>query len=194
MQFNMYHHYTVDEHTLQAIDAMSEIEHGRHARQHPLSSEIFAKIINRRALYLAMLLHDTGKGDGDQQVEGEKSARAACERLGLPQEEVDLVGWLVRHHLEMSDVAQKRDISDPRTIAQFAKLVGTVERLRLLLVLTVADIRAVGPSVWNDWKGQLLRDLYRLTEATLHGGRSDEESVRAIFLNCRRGQGELSSA
>lgn len=179
MQFNMYHHYTVDEHTLQAIDAMSEIEHGRHARQHPLSSEIFAKIINRRALYLAMLLHDTGKGDGDQQVEGEKSARAACERLGLPQEEVDLVGWLVRHHLEMSDVAQKRDISDPRTIAQFAKLVGTVERLRLLLVLTVADIRAVGPSVWNDWKGQLLRDLYRLTEATLHGGRSDEESVRA---------------
>ena len=179
MQFNMYHHYTVDEHTLQAIDTMSEIEHGRHKDRHPLSSDIFSKIINRRALYLAMLLHDTGKGDGDQQIEGEKSARAACERLGLPAEEVDLVGWLVRHHLEMSDVAQKRDISDPRTIAQFAKLVGTVERLRLLLVLTVSDIRAVGPSVWNDWKGQLLRDLYRLTEATLHGGRSDEESVRA---------------
>lgn len=179
MQFNMYHHYTVDEHTLQAIDMMSEIEHGRHKERHPLSSEIFSKIINRRALYLAMLLHDTGKGEGDQQVEGEKSARAACERLGLPQEEVDLVGWLVGNHLVMSDVAQKRDISDPRTIAQFAKVVGNVERLRLLLVLTVSDIRAVGPSVWNDWKGQLLRDLYRLTEATLHGGRSDEESVRA---------------
>jgi len=179
MQFNMYHHYTVDEHTLQAIDAMSEIEHGRHKSQHPLSTEIFSKIINRRALYLAMLLHDTGKGEGDQQIEGEKSARAACERLGLPQEEIDLVGWLVRHHLVMSDVAQKRDISDPRTIAQFAALVGNVERLRLLLVLTVADIRAVGPALWNDWKGQLLRDLYRLTEATLHGGRSDEEAVRA---------------
>ncbi len=179
MQFNMYHHYTVDEHTLQAIDAISEIEHGRHKDQHPLATEIFSKIINRRALYLAMLLHDTGKGDGDQQVEGEKSARSACERLGLPPEEVDLVGWLVRHHLVMSDVAQKRDISDPRTIAQFAAVVGNVERLRLLLVLTVADIRAVGPAVWNDWKGQLLRDLYRLTEATLHGGRSDEESVRA---------------
>jgi len=96
----------------------------------------------------------------------------------LPQEEVDLVGWLVRHHLVMSDVAQKRDISDPRTVAQFAKIVGSVERLRLLLVLTVSDIRAVGPSVWNDWKGQLLRDLYRLTEAALHGGRSDEEGVR----------------
>jgi [protein-PII] uridylyltransferase len=177
MQFNMYHHFTVDEHTLRAIDAMSEIENGRHRDQHPLASEIFAKIINRRALYLAMLLHDTGKGGGDQQVEGEKAARAACERLGLPREEVDLIGWLVRHHLVMSDVAQKRDIGDPRTVAQFAEIVGSVERLRLLLVLTVADIRAVG-NVWNDWKGQLLRDLYRLTEAVLHGGRSDEQSVR----------------
>ncbi|MEZ5959666.1 MAG: [protein-PII] uridylyltransferase [Hyphomonadaceae bacterium] len=178
MQFNMYHHYTVDEHTLRAIDAISEIEHGAHKDQHPLASDIFPKIINRRALYLAMLLHDTGKGDGDQQIEGEKSARAACERLGLPQEEVDLVGWLVGNHLVMSDVAQKRDIGDPRTVAQFSKIVGNVERLRLLLVLTVADIRAVG-NVWNDWKGQLLRDLYRLTEAALHGGRSDEEGVRA---------------
>jgi [protein-PII] uridylyltransferase len=179
MQFNMYHHYTVDAHTLQAIETMSEIERGEHKDRHPLSSAIFSKIINRRALYLAMLLHDTGKGGGDQQIEGEKSARAACERLGLPKEEVDLVGWLVRHHLVMSDVAQKRDIGDPRTVAQFAGIVGTVERLRLLLVLTVSDIRAVGPNLWNDWKGQLLRDLYRLTEAALHGGRSDEEGVRA---------------
>ena len=158
---------------------MSEIEHGEHKEQHPLATEIFSKIINRRALYLAMLLHDTGKGEGDQQIEGEKIARAACERLGLPEEEVELVGWLVRHHLVMSDVAQKRDIADPRTVAQFAELVGDIERLRLLLVLTVADIRAVGPGVWNDWKGQLLRDLYRLTEAAFHGGRSDEEGVRA---------------
>jgi [protein-PII] uridylyltransferase len=179
MQFNMYHHYTVDAHTLQAIETMSEIERGQHKDRHPLATSIFPKIINRRALYLAMLLHDTGKGGGDQQIEGEKSARAACERLGLPKEEVDLVGWLVRHHLVMSDVAQKRDIGDPRTVVQFAKTVGTVERLRLLLILTVADIRAVGPSIWNDWKGQLLRDLYRLTEAALHGGRSDEDGVRA---------------
>ncbi len=178
MQFNMYHHYTVDEHTLQAIGAMSEIERGVHKDRHPLATEIFPKIINRRALYLAMLLHDTGKGEGDQQIEGEKSARAACTRLGLPQEEVDLVGWLVGHHLVMSDFAQKRDIGDPRTVERFAKIVGTVERLRLLLVLTVSDIRAVGPTVWNDWKGQLLRDLYRLTEAALHGGRSDEIGVR----------------
>ncbi len=179
MQFNMYHHYTVDEHTLRAVDAISEIERGRHEAEHPLATSIFSKIINRRALYLAMLLHDTGKGEGDQQVEGEKSARAAGVRLGLPPDEVDLIAWLVRHHLVMNDFAQRRDIGDPRTVTQFAAIVGTVERLRLLLVLTVADIRAVGPNLWNSWKGQLLRDLYRLTEAALHGGRSGEAGVRA---------------
>lgn len=178
MQFNMYHHYTVDEHTLRAIQAISDIEHGRFANEHPLATSILPKIVNRRALFLAMLLHDTGKGHGDQQIEGEKSARAACARLGLPEEEGELVAWLVRHHLVMSDVAQKRDIGDPRTVANFAQIVGTLERLRLLLVLTVADIRAVGPGVWNGWKGQLLRDLYRLTEAVFHGGRTDEAAVR----------------
>lgn len=178
MQFNMYHHYTVDEHTLRAISVISDIEHGRCAAEHPLATEIFPKIVNRRALFLAMLLHDTGKGIGDQQEEGEKTAMAACTRLGLPQEEVELVGWLVRRHLLMSDVAQKRDIGDPATVAAFAEAVGTLERLRLLLVLTVADIRAVGPGVWNGWKGQLLRDLYRVTEAAFHGGRTDEVSVR----------------
>ncbi len=181
MQFNMYHHYTVDEHTLQAIDVISEIERGEHKEHHPLATSIFPKIINRHVLYLAMLMHDTGKGDGDQQVDGQKAALAASHRLGLSREEAELVGWLVRHHLVMSETAQKRDISDPRTVAQFAKIVGNLERLRLLLVLTVADMRAVGPGVWNDWKGQLLRDLYRLTEATLHGGRSDEKDVRAVL-------------
>ncbi|MGE0830024.1 MAG: [protein-PII] uridylyltransferase [Hyphomonadaceae bacterium] len=178
MQFNMYHHFTVDEHTLRAIEIISRIEHGLEKDEHPLATDIFPKIIQRRALYLAMMFHDTGKGIGDQQVMGEKAARAACERLGLPQEEVDLVGWLVRHHLDMSDTAQKRDIGDPRTVSQFAELVGTVERLRLLLVLTIADIRAVGPGVWNGFKGQLLRDLYGLTEAALKGGRTDEAGVR----------------
>ncbi len=178
MQFNMYHHYTVDEHTLRAVEVISDIEKGRCAAEHPLATAIFPKIVNRRALYLAMLLHDTGKGIGDQQEEGEKTAMAACARLGMSKEEVELVGWLVRHHLLMSDVAQKRDIGDPRTVATFAEAVGTLEQLRLLLVLTVADIRAVGPGVWNGWKGQLLRDLYRLTEAAYHGGRTDEVGVR----------------
>ncbi|MET0182689.1 MAG: [protein-PII] uridylyltransferase, partial [Caulobacterales bacterium] len=186
MQFNMYHHFTVDEHTLRAVDYISDIEKGRFGADHPLSTEVFPKIVNRRALYLAMLLHDTGKGIGDQQIEGEISARGACERLGLPDEEVELVGWLVRHHLDMSDFAQKRDIGDPRTIAQFAEIVGTRERLRLLLVLTVADIRAVGPGVWNGWKGQLLRDLFHLTEAALLGGRTDEAGVQAHLAELAR--------
>ncbi|MDX2274199.1 MAG: [protein-PII] uridylyltransferase [Hyphomonadaceae bacterium] len=178
MQFNMYHHFTVDEHTLRGIAAISEIEKGRYGDHNPLATSLMPKIINRRALYLAMLLHDTGKGDGDQQIEGAKSARTACERLGLPEEEVELISWLVGHHLEMSDCAQKRDISDPRTVAQFVELVGSLEKLRLLLVLTVADIRAVGGGLWNDWKGQLLRDLYAFAEAAFRGGQSDEDSVR----------------
>lgn len=178
-QFNMYHHFTVDEHTLKAVETIHDIERGLEREQHPLSTELFPKIQNRRALYLAMLLHDTGKGKGDQQVEGAKQARSAALRLGLPEDEAELVAWLVGNHLEMSDTAQRRDISDPQTISRFAEKVGTLERLRLLLILTVADIRAVGPGVWNGWKGQLLRDLYYSTEAALRGGRTDEHAVRA---------------
>lgn len=180
-QFNMYHHFTVDEHTLRGIAGISDIEHGRLARELPVSTELFPRISNRRALYLAMLFHDVGKGEGDQQIEGARAARAACRRLGLEAEEVELVAWLVGHHLVMSDVAQRRDIGDPATVAGFAATVGTLERLRLLLVLTVADIRAVGPGVWSDWKAQLLRDLYKLTEASLRGGRADTAFVRGIL-------------
>lgn len=178
-QFNMYHHFTVDEHTLRGIATIADIEQGRLVKDLPISSELFPRIANRRALYLAMLLHDVGKGEGDQQIEGAKAARIACRRLGLDEEEIDLVAWLVGHHLIMSEVAQRRDIGDPKTVADFAEEVGTLERLRLLLVLTVADIRAVGPGVWNDWKAQLLRDLYQLTQATLRGGRGDVSFVRA---------------
>ena len=177
-QFNMYHHYTVDEHTIRAVAYISDMEHGR-GDGVALVSELFPLLENRRALYLAMLLHDTGKGKGDQQIEGTKTSARACERLGLPQAETELVAWLVGHHLEMSETAQKRDISDPRTVAKFAELVGSLERLRLLYILTVADIKAVGPAVWNAWKGQLLADLYNNTAAALRGGRTDEAGVMA---------------
>ena len=180
-QFNMYHHYTVDAHTLYLIEGLNAIEAGEAVEDLPLSSELFGKITNRRALFLAALLHDTGKGQGDQQVEGALSAKAACMRMKLPREEVELVAWLVRSHLEMSDTAQRRDLSDPRTIADFANYVGGLERLRLLFLLTVVDIRAVGPGVWNGWKGQLLRELYYATEAVLRGGLSDEASVRSLL-------------
>ncbi len=177
-QFNMYHHYTVDEHTIRAVEAIADMEHGR-GEGAPLSAEIFPLIENRRALYLAMLLHDTGKGKGDQQVEGMRTATRACERLGLKKDETELVAWLVGHHLELSETAQKRDISDPRTVAKFANMVGSLERLRLLYILTAADIKAVGPGVWNAWKGQLMADLYHNTAAALRGGRADEAGVQA---------------
>lgn len=176
MQFNMYHSYTVDEHTLRAVGIISEITHGRFAEDHPLSTAIMPLIDDRESLFLAMLLHDTGKGGlaGGQEKAGARVARAVCERFGLERSKIELVAWLVEHHLVMSDYAQKRDVGDPRTVADFARIVETPERLRLLLVLTVADIRAVGPGVWNGWKGQLLRELYAATEAVFRGGRGSD--------------------
>ncbi len=176
-QFNMYHHYTVDEHTIRAMEHIAHMDKGEDG--FALAKQLYGKIENRRALYLAMLLHDTGKGLGDQQIEGMKTARQACRRLGLDEAETELVAWLVGNHLEMSETAQKRDIADPRTIVTFAEKVMDLEHLRLLYILTVADIRAVGPNVWNTWKGQLLGDLYHNTEAALRGGRTDESSVTA---------------
>jgi [protein-PII] uridylyltransferase len=181
MQFNMYHSYTVDEHTLRAVGIIADIAAGRFAEDHPLSTSVMPLIADREALFLAMLLHDTGKGGaGGQEKAGARAARAACERLGLERAKIERVAWLVEHHLVMSDFAQKRDVSDPRTVADFARIVETPERLRLLLVLTVADIRAVGPGVWNGWKGQLMRELYRATEAVFRGGRGSEAAAQAL--------------
>lgn len=171
-QFNMYHTYTVDEHTLRAIGIIRDIETGRYKEDHPLASSLMPQLADKETLYLAMLLHDTGKGAPEgQEIGGEIAARRACARLGLKDWQIDQVAWLVRHHLVLSDYAQKRDVSDPDTIAAFARIVETPERLRLLLVLTVADIRAVGPGIWNGWKGQLMRELLAATEAAFRGGR-----------------------
>ena len=178
MQFNMYHSYTVDEHTLRAVGVIADIAAGNFAEDHPLATANMPLIADREALFLAMLLHDTGKGGvGGQELAGARAARSACERLGLERAKIELVAWLVEHHLVMSDTAQKRDISDPRTVTEFARIVETPERLRLLLVLTVADIRAVGPGVWNGWKGQLLRELYAATEAVFRGGRGADSAA-----------------
>ena len=171
MQFNMYHHYTVDEHLLRTVGMVSEIESGHLADAHPLSSEIFHTIRHRRALYVAALLHDIAKGGREHHsVAGERIARDLCPRLGLSSAETDTVAWLVRHHLDMSDCAQMRDLADYKTILDFARTVQSPERLKLLLILTVADIKAVGPGVWNGWKGQLLRTLYYETEPLVTGG------------------------
>ncbi|RJL05178.1 [protein-PII] uridylyltransferase [Paracoccus aestuarii] len=171
MQFNLYHHYTVDEHSIQCVAALAEIERGEHPEDLPLSSEIIEAGVNRRVLYLATLLHDIGKGrPEDHSILGARIARRIATRMGFGQDDVDTVEWLVRHHLLMSDVAQKRDIADPRTLRDFAKAVKTRKRLDMLLVLTVCDIRGVGPGTWNNWKAMLLRKLHQETAAALENG------------------------
>lgn len=190
MQFNMYHSYTVDEHTLRAVGVMADIAAGRLMEDHPLSVATWPLIADKEALFLAMLLHDTGKGGaGGQEKAGARSARAVCERIGLEHERVEAIAWLVEHHLVMSDFAQKRDVADPRTVAAFARIVENPERLRQLLVLTTSDIRAVGPGVWNGWKGQLLRELFHSTEALFRGGRGSDPAA-AFRRSQRQAAGE----
>ncbi len=171
MQFNMYHHYTVDEHTIQTISHLARIERAELDEELPVSASIIKGGINRRVLYVALLLHDIGKGRAeDHSILGAKIARKVAPRLGLTKKECETVEWLVRYHLVMSDMAQKRDIADPRTVRDFAKAVKTVERLDLLCVLTVCDIRGVGPDTWNNWKAVLIRALYRQTRFALENG------------------------
>lgn len=171
MQFNMYHSYTVDEHTIQVISNFNRIERGDLEEELPVASEILRKGINRKVLMVAMLCHDIGKGRAvDHSVLGAQITRSIAPRLGLSKADCDTVEWLVRYHLLMSDMAQKRDITDPRTVRDFAKAVGSVKRLDLLLLLTVCDIRGVGPNTWNNWKAVLLRALYRQTRRALEDG------------------------
>ena len=174
MQFNMYHSYTVDEHIIQCIANLARIEKAELEEELPVASSILKRGVNRKVLFVALLLHDIGKGrTEDHSILGAKMARKIAPRLGLKQDEVDTVEWLVRYHLLMSDMAQKRDIADPRTVRDFAKAVQTVKRLDLLCVLTVCDIRGVGPNTWNNWKAVLIRGLYRQTKKALETGLED---------------------
>ena len=175
MQYDMYHHYTVDQHSIFAIGILHRIEAGLLKGEVPVASGVVHKVVSRRVLYLAVLLHDIAKGRGGDHSElGAEVAMNVGPRLGFSEEETETVAWLVRHHLLMSNTAFKRDIDDPQTIVDFVGVVQSLERLRLLLVLTVADIRAVGPKTWNGWKAQLLRDLYYRTEEMLSGGLTSE--------------------
>ncbi len=171
MQFNVYHHYTVDEHTIQTISVLTQIEHAELVEELPIASRILKEGVNRKVLVVALLLHDIGKGrPEDHAILGAQIARRVAPRLKLNAEDCETVEWLVRYHLLMSDMAQKRDISDPRTVRDFAKLVKTRKRLDLLTVLTVCDIRGVGPNTWNNWKAMLLRRLYAETAEALETG------------------------
>ncbi|HEX4078767.1 MAG TPA: [protein-PII] uridylyltransferase [Rhizomicrobium sp.] len=171
MQFNMYHHYTVDEHLIRAVGILASIERGEMRHDHPLASELVSHIKTREALYCAVFLHDVAKGlPGSHSETGASVAGVLCPRWGLSQSDTATAVWLVRNHLLMSDTAQRRDISDPLTVRRFVAEVQSPELLRMLLVLTIADISAVGPGVWNGWKAQLLHELYREAESWMSGG------------------------
>jgi [protein-PII] uridylyltransferase len=184
MQFDMYHHYTVDEHSIRAIGLLARIEKGELKEDHPLATGLFKRLASRRVLYVAVLLHDIAKGrGGDHSLIGAEVARELCPRLGLTEAETETVAWLVRWHLLMSATAFKRDLADPKTIQDFVERVKSLERLRLLFVLTGVDIRAVGPGTWNSWKGQLLRELFEAAEEMLrlgHKQKGRKERIAAI--------------
>jgi len=192
MQFDMYHHYTVDEHSIRAIGLLAAIERGELKQDHPISTAILQKqIASRRALYVAVLLHDIAKGrGGDHSVIGSEIALKLCPRLGLDPGETETVSWLVRHHLLLSSTAFKRDLADPKTIEDFARQVQSPERLRLLLILTVVDIRAVGPGIWNEWKRTLLSTLFEAAEERLRLGH--KQHGRSEIVHAR--QSELAQA
>lgn len=170
MQFDMYHYYTVDEHTLNAIGILNRIETGESADKFPLACELVGQIESRRALGLAVFLHDIGKGRGGNHSDiGGAIAERLGPRFGLTAEETETAAWLVRWHLGMSGVTARRDLDDPRTVADFAALVQSPERLKALTVLTTVDISAVGPGRWNNWKAGLMEDLYHRTAEYLAG-------------------------
>ena len=170
MQHDLFHVYTVDEHILMVIRNLRRFTLSQHAHEYPLCSRLIGDFEPKEVLYLAGLFHDIAKGrGGDHSTLGADDARRFCRTHGLPAADVDLVGWLVEHHLSMSSTAQKQDISDPNVVATFAERVGTERRLRALYLLTVADIRGTSPKVWNAWKAQLLEDLYHATRARLAG-------------------------
>jgi [protein-PII] uridylyltransferase len=178
----MYHHYTVDEHLLRCIGFLQDIERGSN-EELLLASDLMRKIRpeHRPVIYITVLLHDIAKGrPEDHSIAGAKVARRLCPRLGFSAADTELVAWLIEEHLTMSTVAQSRDLSDRRTIENFAAVVQSVEQMKLLTILTTADIRGVGPGVWNGWKAQLLRTLYYETEPVLTGGFSEVNRARRI--------------
>jgi len=171
MQYDMYHVYTVDEHSLFAIGMLHQIESGALKDELPLATSIFPTIDSRRVLYLAVLLHDIAKGrGGDHSILGAQVAEKLGPRFGFTAAETETVAWLVRWHLLMSNTAFKFDIDDPQTIHDFVERIQSPERLKLLFILTIADIRAVGPNVWNGWKAALLRELYHRATEVMSGG------------------------
>jgi len=193
MQFNMYHHYTVDEHLLRCIGVLAEIESGENP-DYGLANDLIGTIQprHREVLYIALFLHDIAKGRiEDHSIAGARVARKLCPRFGCSPAETETIAWLIEQHLTMSSVAQSRDLSDRKTVENFAAIVQSLERMKLLTILTTADIRAVGPGVWNGWKAQLLRALYYETEPALTGGFSEVNRAQRVAIAQAELRGEL---
>lgn len=194
MQYDMYHIYTVDEHIIRALGILHSIEKGEVKDELPLATDVIQHVTkSRHVLYLALLCHDIAKGrGGNHPVIGEAIVRKLAARFGLSEQEADTAAWLVREHILFTDIAFKRDLDDPQTIADFVAVVQSPERLRLLLVLSVSDIRAVGPMIWNGWKGALIRKLYHQAEAFM-GATDFSKNQEAIEQFKHQMQAALSS-
>ena len=170
MQHDLFHVYTVDEHILMVVRNLRRFAVTEMSHEYPLCSRLMSEFARPEVLYLAGMFHDIAKGrGGDHSMLGMRDAQRFCVNHGLSAEDTQLIVWLVEHHLTMSSVAQKQDLSDPEVIAQFARLVGNDRRLTALYLLTVADIRGTSPKVWNAWKGKLLEDLFWSARRYLSG-------------------------
>ena len=170
MQHDLFHVYTVDQHILMVVRNLRRFALAKFAHEYPLCSQLISDFDRPWLLYVAALFHDIAKGrGGDHSTLGRRDAYRFCRRHGLSRDDTALIGFLVEHHLTMSQVAQKQDIADPDVIERFAKLVGSERRLIALYLLTVADIRGTSPKVWNAWKARLLEDLFRQTRRLLGG-------------------------
>ncbi|GAB7543948.1 [protein-PII] uridylyltransferase [Cupriavidus sp. CuC1] len=180
MQHDLFHVYTVDQHILMVVRNMRRFAIVEHTHEFPFCSQLMATFDRPWVLWVAALFHDIAKGrGGDHSKLGTADARRFCKQHGIEREDADLIAWLVEHHLTMSHVAQKQDLTDADVIHAFARVVGTERYLTALYLLTVADIRGTSPKVWNAWKGKLLEDLYRITLRVLGGARVDPHSLWA---------------
>jgi [protein-PII] uridylyltransferase len=178
MQHDLFHVYTVDQHTLAVIRNLRRFTMPEHAQEYPLASKLIAGFERHWLLYVAALFHDIAKGrGGDHSTLGALEVKRFAKAHALNREDTDLVVFLVDSHLLMSQVAQKKDLSDPQVVIDFATHVKTLRNLQALYLLTVADIRGTSPKVWNTWKGKLLENLYDLTRATLGGTVDDTNTV-----------------
>jgi UTP:GlnB (protein PII) uridylyltransferase len=171
MQYDLFHIYTVDAHTLFVLRNLRRLSLKKHRDELPFCNTIFLRILKPEILYLAALFHDIAKGlGGDHSALGEDIARDFCIQHKLSNHDTNLIAWIVRNHLLMSMTAQRKDINDPTVIHKFALQVGSIEYLNHLYLFTVADIRGTNPSLWNSWKDSLLLELYTHTHSALHRG------------------------